>query len=109
LTLYWQADGPTDLDYTVFVHLVGPDGQSHGQVDRFPAAGTAPTTSWADGQVVVDEMALPVAADIPAGLYHVAVGMYDAASGGRLPITDAAGQILPDAQAVLPVEITIGP
>jgi 4-amino-4-deoxy-L-arabinose transferase-like glycosyltransferase len=109
LTLYWQADGPTDLDYTVFVHLVGPDGQSHGQVDRFPAAGAAPTSSWADGQVVVDEMALPVAADAPAGPYHVAVGMYDAASGGRLPVTDAAGQPLPGAQAVLPLEITIGP
>jgi 4-amino-4-deoxy-L-arabinose transferase-like glycosyltransferase len=109
LTLYWQAGGPTDLDYTVFVHLVGPDGQSHGQVDCFPAAGAAPTTSWADGQVVVDEMALPVAADAPAGLYHVAVGMYDAASGGRLPVNNAAGQLLPGAQAVLPLEITIGP
>ncbi len=107
LTLYWQAEGPTYLDYTVFVHLVGPDGRPHGQVDRFPAGGDAPTTSWAPGQVIVDEIVLPVAADAPAGAYHIAVGMYDAASGGRLPLTDDSGQFLPDDQAVLPVEITI--
>jgi hypothetical protein len=107
LTLYWYADGPTDLNYTVFAHLVGLDGQLHGQVDRFPAAGAAPTTSWAPGQVIVDEMALPVASDAPPGTYHIAVGMYDAASGGRLPIADASGKPLPDAQAILPIEITV--
>ena len=107
LTLYWQAGGPTDLDYTVFAHLVGPDGRPHGQVDTMPAGGAAPTTSWAPGQVIVDELAIPVAADGPAGAYHVAIGMYDAASGGRLPITDASGEPLPNDQVVLPVEITV--
>ena len=107
LTLYWQADGPTDLDYTVFVHLVGPDGRPHGQIDRFPGGGAVPTTSWAPGQVVVEEIALPVAANAPAGMYYVAVGLYDATSGGRLPVTDASGQPLPDAQVVLPVALTV--
>jgi methionine-rich copper-binding protein CopC len=107
LTLYWQAEGPTDVDYTVFVHLVGPDGQIHGQVDRPPAAGGAPTTSWAPGQVVVDELALPVAPDAPPGRYHLRVGMYDAASGGRLPVRDATGDPLPDEQLPLPIEIEV--
>jgi hypothetical protein len=107
LTLYWQADGPTDLDYTVFVHLVGPDGQLYGQVDRPPAGGATPTTSWAPGQVIVDEITLPVAAGAPVGAYHIAVGMYDGASGGRLPITDPTGQPLPNDQVILPVEITV--
>ncbi len=107
LTLYWQADGPTDLPYTVFVHLVGPDGQLHGQMDRPPAGGAAPTTSWAPGQVVVDEIPLTVAAAAPAGAYHIVVGMYDAVSGGRLPVTDGSGQSLPDNQAILPVEIAV--
>lgn len=111
LTLYWQADGPTDVDYTVFVHLLGPDGRPHGQVDRVPgggsAEGEAPTTSWAPGQVVVDTLAVPVAVDAPAGIYHVAIGMYDAASGGRLPVSDDSGHFLPNDQAILPVEITV--
>ena len=107
LTLYWQSDGPTDIDYTIFVHLVGPDGQPHGQVDRFPGGGAAPTTSWIPGQVIVDEIALPVAADAPTGTYRIAVGLYDATGGGRLPITDPSGNLLPNDQAILPVEITI--
>jgi hypothetical protein len=57
--------------------------------------------------VVVDEMSVPVRADAPPGLYHLAVGLYDAASGGRLPISDAAGQSFPDDQFVLPVEISV--
>ena len=76
-------------------------------MDRQPGGGATPTTSWAPGQVIVDEIVLPVAADAPPGVYHIAVGMYDGASGGRLPITDASGQSLPNDQAVLPVEITI--
>jgi hypothetical protein len=107
LLLYWQGDGPAELDYTVFVHLAGPDGQLYGQVDRFPAGEIAPTTSWASGQVVVNEIALPVAADAPAGVYHIAVGMYDAASGGRLPIAGSSGQLLANDQYILPIEITI--
>ncbi len=109
LTLYWQGDGPTDLDYTVFVHLLGPDGRPHGQVDRFPGGGAAPTTSWAPGQVIVDALSLPVADDAPAGDYHIAVGLYDVASGGRLPVTDASGNLLPDDQTILPVAVTLSP
>ncbi len=107
LTLYWQGDGPTDIDYTVFVHLVGPDGLPHGQLDTFPGAGSAPTTSWAPGQVVVNELALPIAEDAAPGTYHIAVGLYDAASGGRPPITDSSGQRLPNDQAILPIGISV--
>lgn len=107
LTLYWQGDGPTDIDYTVFVHLVGPDGLLHGQLDYFPGGGSAPTSSWASGQVIVDTLALPIADDAASGTYHIAVGLYDAASGGRLPITNSSGQRLSDDQAILPIEITV--
>jgi len=101
LTLYWQADGPTDRDYTLFVHLLGPDGRLHGQVDRPPGAGLAPSTTWAAGQVLVDEVTLPVAADAPPGVYRIAVGFYDAVHGSRLPVGSEADQ------AVLPVEIVV--
>ena len=107
LRLYWQADGPTDLSYTVFIHLIGPDGLLHGQVDRLPADGAAPTHSWAHGQVVVDEIALPVLADAPLGTYRIAVGLYEQEHGGRLPVYDASGAELPDRQILLPLEVTV--
>ena len=107
LTLYWQAGGPTDLNYTVFVHLVGADGHLHGQIDRFPADGIAPTSGWAPDQVVVDRLSLPIAVDAPAGKYRISVGMYDASNGNRLPIADAMGNILPDGQFLLSREVTV--
>jgi 4-amino-4-deoxy-L-arabinose transferase-like glycosyltransferase len=107
LVLYWQADGPTDLSYAVFVHLVGPDGMLHGQVDRPPANGAAPTHAWAPGQVVVDEVRLPVLEDAFPGAYHIAVGLFDPLSGDRLPVYDAVGTALPDGQAILPVEVRV--
>ena len=108
VTLYWQADGPTELSYSVFVQLVGPDGLPHGQVDRIPAAGTAPTMSWAPGQVVIDEFVVRVDDDAPGGDYVVAVGLYDADAGDRLPVSDAYGQALPGDQVVLPLGFTVG-
>jgi hypothetical protein len=107
LTLYWQADGPTDISYLVFVHLVGPDGMIHGQVDRPPLNGAAPTHTWVSGQVVVDDMMLPVLSDAPPDAYHIAVGLFDLATGLRLPVFDAAGEELPNQQIVLPVEINV--
>jgi hypothetical protein len=108
LVLYWQADGPTDLDYTVFAHFLGPDGRPHGQVDRFPGDGNAPTTSWAPGQVIEDALALQIATDAPPGTYQIAVGMYDAATGARLPITISSGRRLSDDQFILPMTFSVG-
>ncbi|MBN1953732.1 MAG: glycosyltransferase family 39 protein [Anaerolineae bacterium] len=105
LTLYWQAVGPAGRDYTLFVHLLGPDGLPHGQVDWIDYA--APSSSWAAGQVLTWQLTLPVAADAPVGVYHLAVGFYDAAYGRRLPAVDAAGRALPEDQAVLPAEIHV--
>ncbi len=109
LTLYWEAEGPTDRSYTLFVHLVGPDGRLAGQVDRIPGAGAAPTSSWATGQVIVEEILLPVAPDAPMEPHRIAVGFYDAAYGGRLNVVDADGEVLPESQAVLPAEIAVTP
>jgi hypothetical protein len=109
LTLYLQADGPTDRSYTLFAHLLTADGQLRGQVDLIPGDGTAPTTSWAQGQVIVQEAALPVAPDAGTGTYAIAVGFYDAAYGGRLPVAGAAEHVLSQNRAILPDEVDVGP
>jgi hypothetical protein len=107
LTLYWQASGPTDLSYTVFVHLVGPDGLLYGQADQIPGGGSAPTTSWAPDQVIIDKIRLPVGPNTAGGAYSIAFGMYDAISGARTPIVDDSDRLLPHDQAILPIEITV--
>jgi hypothetical protein len=97
LTLYWQCLAPLDVNYTAFVHLVeDATGEIRGQVDVAPGGGAVPTSGWAVGEVVTDPYQVPLKPDAPAGTYTIYVGLYDAATGVRLPAVDAAGQPLGD-------------
>ncbi|NOZ05930.1 MAG: glycosyl transferase, partial [Chloroflexi bacterium] len=92
LTLYWQAVQGVDKDYTVFVHLVGPDGQIWAQHDAPPGGGFFPTSFWQSGDTVADTHELTLPADAPAGTYRLLAGLYDPGSGARLPVrTGSAG------------------
>jgi hypothetical protein len=106
LSLYWQADAPTDVPYTVFTHLVGPDGQLYGQWDNPPVWGTYPTTDWLPGENVVDRYEIPVNPDAPPGNYRLLVGVYDPSTGARLPVIDDLGEPVGD-HIRLEQEITI--
>jgi 4-amino-4-deoxy-L-arabinose transferase-like glycosyltransferase len=100
LSLYWQANGPTAVPYTVFTHLTGPDGQLYGQWDNQPVRGTYPTTGWLPGESVVDQYEIPVSPDAPAGDYHLLVGLYDSVTGMRLPALDQKGQVIGDSAKI---------
>lgn len=97
LTLVWKAHRSLDVDYTVFTHLIGPDGRMWGQWDNPPVRGTYPTSRWSVGERVFDQYAIPVNAQAPQGNYHVLVGLYEPTSGRRLVVLDASGQITGDA------------
>ncbi len=103
LTLHWQAIDPPTTDYTVFTQLVGPDGLVWAQQDNHPQAGRYPTTAWSLQDKVVDRYNLTVPQDAPAGQYRLLVGMYDLATGQRLPALDDQGIPLPDDAILLTV------
>jgi len=92
LTLYWQALQRMSVDYTVFVHLVAPDGRIVAQADRQPQNYTYPTHWWAAGEVVPDTFTLNVPTDAPPGPYRLRVGLYRAGTGQRLPIVSGSGK-----------------
>jgi hypothetical protein len=96
VTLEWQGLQTIAEDYTVFVHLVGPDGLLHGQVDFYPVKGTLATSHWTPGQVIHDPYTVVVPADAPPGEYTVHVGMYLLATLQRLPILNADGAPIDD-------------
>lgn len=101
VTLYWQTDAMLDYNYSVFVHLLGPEQQPWASVDTFPGMGTYPTRAWHPGEVVVDSYHLRVAPEAagPRAAWLEA-GMYDFASGERLMMQDAVGQPLNTPQFV---------
>jgi hypothetical protein len=90
--LTWQGLKTWPDNYTAFVHLVGPDGKVHGQVDQWPVQGTLPTSSWTAGQVVADPYTIALPADAPRGKYQVEVGWYLLSTLRRLNVLDAAGR-----------------
>nr|MBP7689616.1 hypothetical protein [Thermoflexales bacterium] len=92
IDLTWRGLKTWSDDYTAFVHLVGPDGKVHGQVDQWPVQGTLPTSSWSAGQVVNDPYAVMLPPDAPRGTYQVEVGWYLLATLRRLSVLDAAGR-----------------
>jgi hypothetical protein len=96
VTLTWQSLQAMDEDYTVFVHLLGPDGRLHGQVDAWPVQGTYPTSAWSPGERVVDAYAVTLDPDAPPGAYQVEVGVYLLRTNTRLPVVDAKGRPIDD-------------
>lgn len=83
-TLYWRADAEMTVDYTVFVHLADAANKPVAQHDARPQGGAYPTTVWQRGDVVADSHTIDVPRDA-AGEFRLLVGLYDAASGVRVP------------------------
>lgn len=86
LTVVWQALGDVRESYTVFTHVLGPDGKVWAQQDSPPLQGARPTETWRAGEVVVDRYRLELPASAPAGEYLAEVGMYLPSTGQRLPV-----------------------
>ncbi|MGD8996650.1 MAG: glycosyltransferase family 39 protein [Anaerolineae bacterium] len=95
LTLYWQAlDGaPSELSYTVFTHLLAPDGALLAQHDGLPARGTRPTTTWVAGEIVDDGHRLRLSREY-TGPATLQVGMYDLTTMTRLLARDCTDRRL---------------
>ena len=76
---------------SVFVHIYGPDGQLWGQGDQPDPSLFYPTTRWALGVPVVDEISVAIKPNAPPGRYTLAVGLWNRASGERSRLLDTSG------------------
>ncbi len=96
LTLYWQALGEMDTDYTVFVHLVDGNGTERGQHDSMPVNGAYPTTLWQPGEFVTDAHTLALPPDLPPDDYGLEVGLYQVETGRRLAVAGNGDKVTLD-------------
>jgi hypothetical protein len=101
LTLFWRCRGRIERDYTVFAHLLSPDGTIVEQQDRQPRDGRHATSSWRLGEIVVDRYRLTVPAGVQPGLYPLAIGLYRPATGDRLSVRDEDGSSRPEGRILL--------
>ncbi len=84
--LRWSGDAQIERRYKVFLHIGAADRPPLAQFDSEPAQGARPTFTWQVGEVIHDRRGVWLR-DVPPGRHDVFIGLYDAESGARLPIT----------------------
>ncbi len=96
--LSWLSLAATNVDYTVFVHVLGEDGQPVAQSDQQPRNGGYPTGAWRREETIDDCLTLDTPGLPPSG-WRVELGLYalnDQGQAVRLPVRDAHGQPVPN-------------
>jgi hypothetical protein len=83
--LYWTAQANVTHDYQVSVQLLDAAGQPLIGHSDVPKHGTRPTSTWLQGEWLLDEhaLALPVLAP---GSYRLSISLLDAQTGRPLEI-----------------------
>ncbi len=86
LTLEWEAIAPTAADHSIFIHVLGEGERIIAQRDTFPGRGLVSTTWLEPGRRWIEhyKIAIPALAYSPDALTF-AVGVYETATGARLP------------------------
>lgn len=119
VNLVWRVAAPLSRDWSLFVHLVTPDGVIIGQRDIYPGNGLLAMTDLSEGAAWQGNIAV----DIPNTAYTplllgVEVGWYHLSTGERLIMTDGfetyrvgAVELLPRSSALdvpNPVSVNFG-
>ncbi|HEX5415245.1 MAG TPA: hypothetical protein VFZ25_06240, partial [Chloroflexota bacterium] len=100
--LWWKALAAPRANYTTFVHLTRDPSQPPVAVgDSPPLGGSFPTSDWRLGEVIADSYSLTPPAASPSGSYLITVGLYDPATGQRLPATMPPSGPLPADAAIV--------
>jgi hypothetical protein len=96
VTLTWRPARALDAVHTLFVHVIGPEGQLVAQRDQPPLQGFYPSDRWLPGRAFEDVVALEIPVDASPGTYRLSIGLYDPATGQRLPLLED-GAVVGDA------------
>jgi hypothetical protein len=110
LVLRWRALQPVADSYTVFLHLIGPNGALISQDDHEPREGEVgrPTNSWTPGVIIADTHRVEIPSDVGNGVYQLRTGMYlSSEQQQRLPVLDA-GRTSQQNDSILILEIQVG-
>lgn len=92
----WQAIGQPAGDYTVLVHVLGPDDALVASRRTYPGLGRYPTSIWRPGDAFCDVVRVAVRDDLAKTLvYRVEVALLDEEAERRLQIFDADGNEWP--------------
>ena len=95
LVRWYVPVGRPQQDYTTLIHLGQPDAPPLATGDSPPHGGSYPTSAWSNGETIDDRYFLTLPANLPPGRYPVWIGLYDPATGERLPVV-VEGELQPN-------------
>jgi 4-amino-4-deoxy-L-arabinose transferase-like glycosyltransferase len=90
-----------ETDVVLFTHILDPAGNIIAQRDSLEA----PSWDWQDGDVFIQIHPLYVPPETPPGSYTAALGVYDRASGARLPLLGNDERFMGDYASVVPLNV----
>ncbi len=91
----WRTLAEAEKDYSVLVHLVGPNNSVVASRHTYPGLGSYPTSLWEPGQLFCDQINIDIPEDLLHTLrYRVEIGIFDTQTGERLPPYDLNGDLL---------------
>jgi hypothetical protein len=103
LALGWRPteSAPPPQDYSIYIHLLDPNGNLKAHWDNVPLQGQYPTRYWRPGESLLDYWVLRIPPDTPPGPAVVKIGIYEPVENKRLPVVidgEAAGDglVLPE-------------
>jgi hypothetical protein len=88
LAFDWRMAERVGDSLVMFAHLVRDGSHLVAQRDAVPGNGLFPVESWEPGEVVRDQFALQLPAELPPGEYEIQVGVYSATSGQRYRLVE---------------------
>ncbi len=78
VTLYWQAIGPVDKNYSAYVHLLGQNNSVIGQSNSYPDQGRWATSMLPPGRMLKDTHYAQISADAEApAVIRLALGIFE--------------------------------
>jgi mannosyltransferase len=75
LTLFWQAVGKVDTDFTLTLQLRDQRGEVVAERDVKPAGGEYPPTIWDLGEIIRDQQKLLLPPELPSGRYELSLSL----------------------------------
>ena len=96
VTLYWRALSHSDHNYTLGVHILGPDLEDYGMMNTFPGQGNYATSIWQPGTIFREEVYVVARPNGPLpALGQLSVALFQSdLSQVHLPVVDREGQPL---------------
>ncbi len=109
-TLCWQATAPVTGDDTLFLEVVGADGQGYGRLRTYPGRGNYPTSQWTPGVPFCESYTVMIGSDIPApALAHLRVSWLAGIAGNPLPLRLASGSTPNDPAVAIEFKVASRP